>query len=166
MHESETNQKRDKFRDNRIRCKVLTQDHYTDRLFLIKSSKGYVKLPDGTLKTSLISQYSASLVFQNNLATSAGKKKKLRNADHSSIGQFYQHGLLFSYRFHNVHATLQLISTTFETKSYSSCWLSFSSVSIVFKISGVIFWDFSRTKVSASWARSASHSPSHLRGKI
>ena len=44
MHESETNQKRDKFRDNRIRCKVLTQDGYTNRLFLMKSSKGIRKV--------------------------------------------------------------------------------------------------------------------------
>ena len=126
--------------------------------------KGYVKLLYSTLKISLISHYSASLVFQNNLAISASKTKS-KNADHSSIRQFYQHGLFFPQHFHNVNATLQLISTTFETKSYSRCWLSFSSVSIVFKTIGMIFWVFSRTEASARWARSASHSFCHLRGK-
>ena len=73
---------------NRIRCKVLTQDGYANRLFLMKSSKGYIKLPYNTIKTSVISHYSASLVFQNNLATSAGKTKT-KIIDHRSIGQFY-----------------------------------------------------------------------------
>ena len=127
--------------------------------------KGYVKLLYSTLKISLISHYSASLVFQNNLAISASKTKS-KNADHSSIRQFYQHGLFFPQHFHNVNATLQLISTTFETKSYSRCWLSFSSVSIVFKTIGMIFWVFSRTEASTRWARSASHSFCHLRRKI
>ena len=73
---------------NRIRCKVLTQDGYANRLFLMKSSKGYIKLPYNTIKTSVISHYSASLVFQNNLATSADKTKT-KIIDHRSIGQFY-----------------------------------------------------------------------------
>ena len=79
---------------NRIRCKVLTQDGYTNRLFLMKSSKGYVKLPLSKIRTSLISHYSASLVFQNNLATSAGKSKT-KITDHRSMGQFYQLGFSF-----------------------------------------------------------------------
>ena len=142
MHKCETNQKRKKIsRQDRIRYKLkfsLKMATLVDS-FLIKSLKGYLQLQYSALRTSLISHYSASLVFQNNRATSAGKTKT-KNVDHSSIGQFYQHGLFFPQRLHNVHVTLQLISTTFETKSYLKCWLSFSSVSIVSKIFGVIFW--------------------------
>ena len=46
------------------------------------------------IRTSLISHYSASLVFQNNLATSAGKTKT-KITDNSSMGQFYQLGFSF-----------------------------------------------------------------------
>ena len=60
----------------------------------MKSSKGYVKLLYSTIKTSLISHYSASLVFQNNLATSTGKTKT-KIIDHRSMGQFYQLGFSF-----------------------------------------------------------------------
>ena len=88
-----------------MRCEVLTLDSYTNRLFFIKSAKGYVQLPYSTVKTSLISHYSASLVFQNNLGTSAGKTKT-KITDHSFIGKFYQNGLFFPQRLHDVHATL------------------------------------------------------------
>ena len=64
--------------------------------------------------------------FQNNLATLAGKE----NADHhSSIGQFYQHGLIF---FLSV-----LTMFTQSIKSYSRCWPTFFDVSIVFKFIGI-----------------------------
>ena len=66
--------------------------------------------------------------FQNNLATLAGKTKT-ENADHSSIGQFYQHGLCF---FFSV-----LTMFTQSIKSYSRCWLTFFGVSIVFKFIGI-----------------------------
>ena len=145
-----------------MRCKLLTQDGYTNRLFLVKRiRKVAIQYAKDIYDLSLFSFIS----FQNNLAILASKTKS-NNADHSSIRQFYQHGLFFPQHFHNVNATLQLISTTFETKSYSRCWLSFSSVSIVFKTIGMIFWVFSRTEASARWARSASHSFCHLRGKI
>ena len=56
-------------------------------------------------------------------------KTKTENADHSSIGQFYQHGLCF---FFSV-----LTMFTQSIKSYSRCWLTFFGVSIVFKFIGI-----------------------------
>ena len=105
-----------------IRCKVLTRDGYLNWIFIIKSSKGYVQLSYSRLKTSLISHFFSLLVSK--ITKRLAGKKKTKNADYSSIGQFYQHGLFFSQRFHTVHVTLQLISKNFEIKSYSRCWLT------------------------------------------
>ena len=85
-----------------MRCKILTQDGYAKWLFIFKRIRIVVIQ---YVKESLISHYSASLVFQSNLATLAGKTKH-ENADHISIGQFYEHGLFFLWRFHNAHTTL------------------------------------------------------------
>ena len=107
--------KKGKFKQDRIRCKVLPWDGYINRLFIITSSKGTYSCHTSTLKASIISHFFASLVFQNNPATLAGKTNT-ENADHSSI-----------YR--------AILSTwAFLSLAFSQCWLTFFRISIVFNI--------------------------------
>ena len=87
--------------------------------FIIKSSKGYVQLSYSRLKTSLISHFFASLVSKITKRLWQ-VKRKLRTQITVPQGNFINMGFSFL----NVHVTLQLISTNFEIKSYSRCWLT------------------------------------------
>ena len=80
------------------------------------------------LKTSLISHFFASLVSK--ITKRLWRvKSKTENADHSSIGQFYQHGLFFSQCSCNA------------VVDFYKFWNQ-----ILLKVLAYIFWSFSKSR--------------------